>query len=73
MRNSHCNPCNMARKVTSEENDKLTLQHMKYSEKHWYMCKRESHTVGPEIWRETVEYVKYREIQTILLGFDKKH
>jgi len=36
-------------------------------------AKWETHTVGPEIWWETVEYAKYREIQTILLGFDKKH
>ena len=33
MRNSHCSNWNMARKITNEENERLTWQDMKYGEK----------------------------------------
>jgi hypothetical protein len=32
-------------------------------------AKSETHTAGTEIWRETVEYMKYCEIHTVVPGF----
>ena len=53
MRHTHCRTWNMARKLTNEENEKLTLQDLGYGEKTEKRVKREMHTVGPGYCEKT--------------------
>ena len=52
MRNAHCRTWNMARKLKIKENEKYTLQEVKYGEENWKGGKLEMSTVGHGIWQE---------------------
>ena len=56
MRNSHCSNWNMARKITNEENERLTWQDMKYGEKKTEKRgKLDTNNVGPGVRQETLK------------------
>ena len=62
MRHKHCLTWNIGRKLTTEENEKLTWQDMKYGEKHRKTCKkRNTHcrTQNMERKSENMKYEKY--------------
>ena len=52
MRNAHCSPWNMARKLKITENEKHPLNDLKNEEITEKPEKWEMHTVGPGLWRE---------------------
>ena len=61
MRNTHYKNLHMLRKLTNEENVKIMVG-SGIRRKIWKdLQNRETHTVGPEIWGETVKDVKYEK------------
>jgi len=50
MRNTHCRTWNMARKLTNEENETHTLEHLEYGKKSEKHGTGDKHTLGAGIW-----------------------
>ena len=72
MRNTHYRNLNMLRKLTNEENEK-SMAGYGIRRKIWKnLQNRETHTVGPGIWRETVKDVKYEKYTLQDLDFGEK-
>jgi hypothetical protein len=55
MRNTHCRTWNMARKVTNEESETHTLEHLYYDRKTEKRGTWDTHNEGPGKWQETVK------------------
>ena len=83
MRNAHCRTWNMARKLKNMDNktktvqeleyEKYTLKVLDYGEKTDNHGKCEIHTLGSEIWRETVKNVKNEKCSLYDLEYGEKH
>ena len=81
MRNAHCRTWNMERKLKNMDNktktvqeleyEKYTLKVLDYGEKTDQHGKCDTHTLGSEIWRETVKNVKMRNAHCMIWNMEK--
>ena len=65
MTNAHCRTWNMVRKMKNVENETQKLFDLEQGKKNTKLGKREKHTVGPGIGRETLKKLKNEKCITV--------